>query len=49
MVIHSFYNCENKDYFGFIGIGIIKSDNERKPTRFLILIPFKLASVEVTE
>ena len=27
-VIHSFYNCENKDFFGLIGIGIIKGEND---------------------
>tara|TARA_X000000368_G_scaffold295397_1_gene235103 strand:- start:124 stop:465 length:342 start_codon:yes stop_codon:yes gene_type:complete len=26
-VIHSFYSCENKDFFGLIGIGIIKGEN----------------------
>lgn len=26
-VTHSFYNCENKEFFGLIGLGIIKGEN----------------------
>ena len=26
-VIHSFYSCENKEFFGLIGIGIIKGED----------------------
>ena len=29
-VIHSFYNCKNKGYFGLIGIGIIKDESGKE-------------------
>ena len=39
-VIHSFYNCENKDYFGLIGIGIIKAENGKETYSILNLDSF---------
>ena len=39
-VTHSFYNCENKEYYGLIGIGIIKDKNGKESYSILNLNSF---------
>ena len=39
-VIHSFYNCENKEYSGLIGVGIIKNKSGKQIYSILNLDSF---------
>ena len=39
-VTHSFYNCENKEYYGLIGVGIIKDKNGKQIYSILNLDSF---------